>query len=273
MADGMKCPAMKWGTGDDQNALKDFRKRLERWFAIKDVAEVKQHNYIIFQGGEIAEERAKTWTLTDEELKEPKNVWQQLEQSVGLADNFRIHRLTLGSMQQLTDETIDEFYTRIRGVGLKCKFHSLDERLIDQMIKGTKCSDSRKELLGEAETLTIAETLKMCRKHEASEAHLKAFEGVGNNGATPKIEAVRFSKKPEAKYVPYKTRNNYAHKREEIVKDCSFCGKTHEKNKFKCPAWGASCKNCGGKNHYKIKCRKQPDVRCVEQASDSDGEE
>ena len=145
MADGLKCPTMRWETGNDQEALQEFRVRLERWFIIKDVDKTKQHHYIIFQAGEKAEESAKTWTLTQEDLNDPNNVWDQLQQSVGLADNFRIHRLTLETLIQRPDEPIDEFYTRIRGIAMKCKFGSdMNNKLIDQVIKGTKCLGRQK---------------------------------------------------------------------------------------------------------------------------------
>lgn len=234
MAEGVKCPVMKWGTGDDQSALTEFKKRITRWFVIRDINVEKQHNYIIFQGGEEAEMRAKTWSITDDELKDPNNVWELLGQSVGLADNFRIHRLTLGSMKQRDEESIDEFYTRVRDVGMKCRFKDLDDRLIDQLIKGTKCSDSRKELLCELDTLTIDDALKKCRKHEASEAHMKAFMSAEiHSGIGSRVDAVNM--------------------REKSVKDCRFCARDHPSGR--CPAFATKCKQCGRKGHWKVKCR------------------
>ena len=113
---------MQWHTGDDQTALQDDKKRLQGWFVIKDIDKEKQHNYIIFKAGEIGEEHSKTWDISEEELKDPVNVWTKFEQSVGLADNFRIYRLHLAEYKQNENKTIDELYTRYRILALKCKF-------------------------------------------------------------------------------------------------------------------------------------------------------
>lgn len=52
-----------------------------------------------------------------------------------------------------------------------------------------------------------------------------------------------------------------------LIKDCNFCGLTHETSKFKCPAWGKVCSSCKGKNHFKVKCKK---VHLVDVESDCD---
>ena len=60
MAEGIKCPQMQWGSGDDQVALNDFKTRLERWLTIRGIEPEKQHKFIIFQAGERGEELCKT---------------------------------------------------------------------------------------------------------------------------------------------------------------------------------------------------------------------
>ena len=147
MADGIQCPRMQWDTGDDQGALEEFRTRLNRWFGIKRYAQADQHNVIIYQAGQKGEELASTWALTDAQLDDPANVWGRFHQSVGLAENFRVHRLNFTALRQREDESVDEFYTRCRALALKCKFNDRDDRLIDQLIIGTRVSDSRKALL------------------------------------------------------------------------------------------------------------------------------
>ena len=39
------------------------------------------------------------------------------------------------------------------------------------------------------------------------------------------------------------------------TKTCKFCGKTHPFEKGKCPAWGAKCTKCSGRNHFATTCR------------------
>ena len=80
---------MKWGSGDDQAALVEYKTRIERWFIMKGIKEEDQHNFIIFQAGDKGEELSKTWTLSPEDLKVPsKNfnsllVWQTTSGSTG----------------------------------------------------------------------------------------------------------------------------------------------------------------------------------------------
>ena len=39
-----------------------------------------------------------------------------------------------------------------------------------------------------------------------------------------------------------------------MVDDCKFCGKSHERNREKCPAYGKVCKKCKKENHVASKC-------------------
>ena len=159
-------------------------------------------------------------------------MWDRFEQSVGLADNFRVHRLNLISYKQQAMESIDKFYTRCRALAMKCKFgNSLDERIIDQLIIGTRMAESRRELLKGDENLTIDNALNQCRAHEASEAHMKAFEKAG----TSRVDAV--TRKP----------------RQKQVTDCKFCALDHPFGK--CPAYYTKCTRCGQIGHWKSWCK------------------
>ena len=39
-----------------------------------------------------------------------------------------------------------------------------------------------------------------------------------------------------------------------MVDDCKFCGKSHERNREKCPTFGQICKKCKKENHIVSKC-------------------
>ena len=41
-----------------------------------------------------------------------------------------------------------------------------------------------------------------------------------------------------------------------LVQDCDFCGKSHERKKTSCPVWGKVCRKCNGRNHFRSKCQK-----------------
>ena len=42
-----------------------------------------------------------------------------------------------------------------------------------------------------------------------------------------------------------------------MVDDCKFCGKSHERSREKCPAYGKVCKKCRKENHVASKCTTQ----------------
>ena len=67
-------------------------------------------------------------------------------------------------------------FRRSRIIALKCKFKDVDDRIIDQLIKGTKISESRKLLLKKSETITVEQALVLCRTLEASESHMKEYD-------------------------------------------------------------------------------------------------
>lgn len=219
---------MKWGTGDDQSALKEYRSRLGRWFRMKKIKVEDQYDYIFFHAGSKGEQLSQTANLSNDDLKDPSKVWAHMEKSVGLADNFRVHRLTLLSYVQEDKEYIDDFYTRCRTLALKCKFSNIDERLIDQLINATRVHDSRKELLKKDDKLTVEQALDICRTHEASEAHLQAF-----NSKKVGVDAVKKGAK-----MP--------------IKNCGYCGGDHEYGS--CPAFHHECGFCHKKGHYESKC-------------------
>ncbi|KAL5015826.1 hypothetical protein ScPMuIL_005415 [Solemya velum] len=183
------------------------------------------------EAGEKGEELSRTWSLSPDELRTPNNVWDKFQQSVGIADNFRVHRLNLIGYKQTE---------RCRALALKCKFNDIDARLIDQLIVGTHLTESCKELIQEDHTLTIDDALHKCRAHDASEAHMKAFKNAGAAGT--KIDAIfkKNDRKPNS-------RNKGI-----LIRDCIYCGKDHPVGK--CPSYHDKCSQCGKMGHWRHRC-------------------
>ena len=144
--------------------------------------------------------------------------------------------MNLTYYKQKKTESIDEFYTRCRALALKCKFKDIEERLIDQLITGTRVNESRKELLKQDEKLKVEDALQICRTHEASEAHMHAFEQAGAANAN-KIDFIG------------KRQNE---KRPNQVTNCKFCAKDHAYGR--CQAYYDTCEQCGLVGHWKVRC-------------------
>ena len=51
------------------------------------------------------------------------------------------------------------------------------------------------------------------------------------------------------------------HEKSNFINDCKFCGKSHERKKEMCPAYGRVCNKCKKKNHLAVKCQSQGEKR------------
>nr|XP_054752823.1 uncharacterized protein LOC129258608 [Lytechinus pictus] len=112
----------------------------------------------------------------------------------------------------------------------------MEERLIEQLIIGTKHVKVQERLLGKDETLKLDAALDTARTHEATESHMSMMKAVGNHKMN--MDAVRKKTHTEGKW----------------QKKCQNCGRSHPSKQ--CPAYGTQCRGCGGHNHWQKCCRK-----------------
>ncbi|KAK3794019.1 hypothetical protein RRG08_028453 [Elysia crispata] len=89
--------------------------------------------------------------------------------------------------------------------------------------------------------LTLEKAISICRAYEQTTNDMKEM-----NKSEIKIEKV--SNKSQLK-----RQERMGNQRQN---DCRFCGRKHPFEKEKCPAWGKTCSNCGGRNHFCTKCKK-----------------
>ena len=75
---------------------------------------------------------------------------------------------------------LNGYMTQCKLQALKCKFNQaeLEERLIEQLIVGTRLSELQKELLAKDENLTLDQALNIGRTHEASISHMSQLRGM-----------------------------------------------------------------------------------------------
>ena len=95
-------------------------------------------------------------------------------------------------------------------------------------------------------TLTLDTCIQLCRASELSRENVKTISG-------PKVEEVHAIQRP----------GHYQQPADKV--DCKFCGKSHERSKQKCPAYGKTCKKCGKENHFAAKCKASQQPREREQ--------
>ena len=85
--------------------------------------------------------------------------------------------------------------TQCKLQALKCKFNQaeLEERLIEQLIVGTRLSELQKELLAKDENLTLDQALNIGRTHEASISHMSQLRGMLTRTGVHSVKTVNKS--------------------------------------------------------------------------------
>ena len=149
--------------------------------------------------------------------------------------NVIYKRYRFNNRLQESDESIDAYATALRTLAETCEFGSLKEDLIrDRLVCGIRDNSLRKKLLQEPKL-----TLDKCCAAEATKLQLQAMTSQNNESSD--INALKSSSDKS---------NNHT----RMIDDCKFCGKSHERNREKCPAYGKICKKCKKENHIASKC-------------------
>ncbi|XP_072182294.1 uncharacterized protein [Diadema setosum] len=234
MAGPLPTPTFDWDCPDKAQAFKEFKQLSQMWFNVKGIKKEDQYNYMIIWSGRDGLRVFNTWNLTEEQVKDPQNIWSRLESHIQPTENFRVHRLEFQRYRQLNNEAIDDFVVRCKSKVAKCLFRDEDiqeERIIEVLISGVQYPEVQKMLLAKGK-MTLKEALDIARTHEASTAHMSQLRGLENNANVHTAQKSR---------------------------TCPNCGTIHPKGK--CPAYSSTCHNCGKKGRWKKMCRSKSSSR------------
>lgn len=208
-----------------------------------------------------------TWEGKDK--NNPVHVFEKIEQYCNPRKNEVAETHKFWSVKYF--EPFDQFLTELRVKASSCNFKE-EERMIRDKIVFSTCGKVQQLLLRE-DNLDLGKAIKICQSYE--QANIQAQEMKESREAV-KVNKVKstqqFSRRTPAPRTKNVNRDN--------ERDCKFCGGTHVWRKKKCPAWGKTCSNCSGKNHFAAKCKKVNaigaeggDVSDVSNDSDSDTDE
>ena len=111
----------------------------------------------------------------------------------------------------------------------------------------------RRKLLQEPK-LSLEKCLVICRSTEATSAHLKLIRGVSTSTGTPVDSVNTFDRRKKSK-APPKRRGKGPNKpvpehKEDLLKCCKHYGRSHIKQRNKCPTFGKVCGDCSKPNHF-----------------------
>ena len=176
--------------------------------------------------------------LSDEQRDTPAEVWGAFRTYFKPKSNFRLARFQLREINHLSNEPIDSYVTRLKVQASKCNFASpeaIEDKLIDQIIKGTSHRLVRKPLLDlDPCTLTLDQVLRKTRTHEATETHMQQLVQPHS------VDSVNQSKS-----------SNHTDPRSNNT--CKYCGGPKHRRE-ECPASGEECHKCKKKGHWAKVC-------------------
>ncbi|XP_069619116.1 uncharacterized protein [Ranitomeya imitator] len=198
---------------------------------------VKLFYYLI---GENGRELAHT-LLPDTDNLHLADIVQAFDKHCDPKKNETVERYKFFTRHQEDGENVDRYLTELRRLAETCGFGEIRDSLIkDRMVCGIKDSHLKERLLRE-EGMTLEKCMQICRAAELTKHSLKMMAGTSEND-DDKVHAVSMKGKTGPDY-PINTVH------------CKYCGKRHERDKTKCPAYGETCRSCGKKNHSSVVCR------------------
>jgi len=170
--------------------------------------------------------------------------------------NETFERYTFNSRNQEDNESIDAYVTALRTLAKTCNFCDCmhDSIIRDRIVLGIKDKQTRKRLLQERK-LTLKTSIDLCKSSEATNVQLKTISGAQNED----VHRVKDKHPPSRRRDSDRSKNHREREPEtKSRRTCKFCGRAHRFEKGKCPAWGAKCTKCGGRNHFETQCTTPP---------------
>ena len=205
---------------------------LERFHTYLLAANVKepqrQRALLLYQAGPEVYNIFKTLPDTGDE-KDYKKAVDALTKHFEPDKNQIFEIYNFRQATQRTEETIDEFHTRLRTLAKHCKFHDEDFEIKMQIVCNGKSARLRRKALREPD-YKLAEMLIDGRKAEMSSAQASGMEETFQELHIKEI----------------RTENT-----------CYKCGFSYPHKNKPCPAKHAVCSSCGLTGHFAKLCRKK----------------
>ena len=179
----------------------------------------------------------KNLPMTEEEHSDINSVIKKLSDNFEPKLNTTYERYVFNSCDQEIGERFDSYLNKLRKLIKTCRYSTEDELLCDRIVMGTNKKEIRSRLLSKLD-LTLDQTIDICRSTEQRD---KEVDMIGSKNTT---ETVHYAQKAEKRK-----------QRREHIKDCKFCGLSHDKGK--CQAYGLTCTICLKHNHVARMCQSQ----------------
>lgn len=207
------------------------------------------------------------------------NAINAIKTIVSQTSNAAVFRKEFDNMNQLADETIREYVTRLKSCAIDCNFicphdetHDLsDYHLVNRIRSGIIDKGLQQEVLQKSDELNNITTLvHFCENFEAAKKDRQKLSSATNNMAISNINIADDLSQDEliaaiSQYKKNKKARTTERERNSIPIKCSYCGYsgTSKHSYVNCPAQGHNCKKCGKLNHFENVCRSRKPARDI----------
>ena len=177
---------------------------------------------------------------------------------------FEVHKFRL--LKQITDETINQYCTRLRQQAVIREFSNSENEIKIQLVEG--CLSSRVGRKAIQDDLSLADILNYARSLEITDKAVKTLEEDLNHLASPSsnVNAIRDRQENQESQYTSRDRNRFCPKNTEREKSgeqpnngkklCYNRGDNYyARHLNECRAKGKSCFECGKRNHFAATCR------------------
>ena len=210
----------------------------------------------------------KSLELEQSDMEKSENIIEKMEEFFKPRRNVVYESFVFNSRVQRPEEPTLTFVQDLTRLSATCDFGSLRDRLIrDRLIIGINDKSLRESMLAKPK-LDLKDAVEMCRTREQTRQQARDIEEAGRPAnrlsTSSQMEDGVFLMKTSERY----PRTRPGPGRQQWQSACRFCGRDHQRSKESCPAYGKSCRSCGGRNHFASQCRgskkRQTAYTCVD---------
>ena len=151
-------------------------------------------------------------------------------------------------MHQRNEETLHQYYIRLKEQAVKCNFHSVD-RAIKQQIELSTCNNKLRKWSFQNKEKTLQELLSIGKTFETTKIQTDTLIE-----AYKELEINAIKRPHPGNFNPTIYHNTSLAK---LPKECYNCGGTYPHAKV-CPAQGKTCFSCSKVGHFSHLCRSTP---------------
>ncbi|XP_046746420.1 uncharacterized protein K02A2.6-like [Diprion similis] len=210
----------------------------------------RKRDFLLHTAGLEVQDIYYTFNIEEEEGTDIyKETIKRLDEYFKPTVNEPYERLLFRSITQQDNESVNQFYVRLKQQAQNCAFGDMEDQMIrDQIIEKIQSSALRQKLLEEGRNLTLQRALELIRLGESSQQHTNAIEH--------KEETVNRIQSKQNHHGSMRQNQPKAQGQPKESYKCHRCGYTgHYAADKKCPAWGKTCEKCGLKDHFQIVCK------------------